>query len=687
MNKEIQKRAEKLKQEIQKHNYNYYVLDNPTISNDMWDSMMRELIDLEEKYPELYDPNSPTKRIGDKVLKSFKKHTHTVRMASLDDKKTKEDMLEWEKRNKRMLNKDFEYYVEYKYDGLSLSLIYENNNLTIGATRGNGKIGEDVTQNIRTIKTIPLSLPSKEILIKRLKEFNLNDIAKYIENNKINKIEVRGEVVLTKQEFFKLNKQQEKENKPIYANPRNVAAGSIRQLDSKITATRKLSFYPWDIVTFLGQKTHSQEHLILEVLGFKSNYKINKICKNIKEVFDFYTEVSKSRDKIDYEIDGLVVRINNNNDYKELGDVAKGPRGATAFKFPAKEAITVVQDIQVQVGRTGILTPVAFLKPVVVGGVTVSRATLHNKEEIKRLGLKINDTVVLIRSGDVIPKIIKVLKEFRTKSAKEFKMPTTCPECNTKVIFEDILVKCPNINCPARNSQQIKHFISKKGFDMKGVGFKLIEKLIDLGLIVDFADLFSLTEGDIKPIERQGEKSAKNIINAIQNSKKIELSRFIFSLGIPLVGEDASVVIAQHLSSNVQTPKDLINTIKDKKIDYWNSIYDFGNKVSKQIYEYFNNPKNIELLNKLNSHGIKFIQKELSSTKLKNKSFLFTGTLSKSREYYQNLVKDNGGTIKNTIVKDLSFLVVGDSPGSKLEKAKKLNISILSEQEFLKLLK
>jgi DNA ligase (NAD+) len=287
----------------------------------------------------------------------------------------------------------------------------------------------------------------------------------------------------------------------------------------------------------------------------------------MEDVFKFYEETSKLRDKLDYEIDGLVIRINNNIDYKELGDVAKGPRGATAFKFPAKEAVTIVQDIQVQVGRTGILTPVAFLKPVVVGGVTVSRATLHNKEEIKRLDLKINDTVVLIRSGDVIPKIIKVLKDFRTGKEKDFKMPTTCPECNTKVIFEDILVKCPNVNCPARNSQQIKHFISKKGFDMKGVGFKLIEKLIDLGLIIDFADLFSLTEGDIKPLERQGEKSAQNIINAIKNSKQIELSKFIFSLGIPLVGEDASVVISQHLS-NIQTPKDLINAIKNKSIDY-----------------------------------------------------------------------------------------------------------------------
>lgn len=441
------------------------------------------------------------------------------------------------------------------------------------------------------------------------------------------------------------------------------------------------------MITNLGQKTHSEEHLIIEALGFKSNYAINKICNNIQEVFDFYEKINKQRDKLDYEIDGLVVRINNNQDYQELGDVAKGPRGAMAYKFPAKEAVTIVEDIKVQVGRTGILTPVAFLKPVVVGGVTVSRSTLHNKEEIKRLDLKINDTVVLIRSGDVIPKITKVLKEFRTNNAKEFKMPKTCPECNTPVVVEDILVKCPNPSCPARTSQQIKHFISKKGFDMKGVGFKLIEKLLDLGLIVDFSDLFSLTKGDIQPLERQGEKSAENIINAIQNSKKIELSKFIFSLGIPLIGEDASVVISQHLSSKVQSPRDLIKEMRNKSIDYWNSIYDFGHKVSSQIYEYFHNDKNIELLNKLDSHGIKFIQKELSSTKLKNQSFLFTGTLSKSREYYQDIVKDNGGTIKNSIVKDLSYLVVGDSPGSKLEKAKKLNIPIIDENEFLKLVK
>jgi len=431
-----------------------------------------------------------------------------------------------------------DFYCEYKFDGLSISTIYKKGEFVLGATRGDGYVGENVTENLKTIKTIPLKL---------FKEVD---------------VEVRGEVILTKKEFERVNKEQERLGLPLYANPRNLAAGSVRQLDSKITASRHLDFIAYKLVTNLGQQTHKDEHEIIESLGFKTTNKDNCYAKNLDKVFQFYDTVEKNRDKLPFEIDGIVIFINNNKIFNLLGDIGKGPRGGIALKFPAREVITMIEDIKVQVGRTGILTPVAFLKPIFIGGAKVSRATLHNKEEIKRLGLKIYDQVVLSRAGDVIPKITKVLDKLRTGKEKDFKMPSRCPVCNTPIIEEDsgVLVKCPNPKCPARNQENLKHFVSKEGFDIKGLGPKLLRKFVDEHLIVDSADLFSLEEGDLKVLERLGEKSSKNIIQAINNSKNITLEKFIVALGIPLVGIEAARGISQKLTKcgSIKTPQDVL---------------------------------------------------------------------------------------------------------------------------------
>ncbi len=417
-------------------------------------------------------------------------------------------------------------------------MIYKKGKFFLGATRGDGQIGEDVTENLKTIKTIPLKL------------FEEVDV------------EVRGEVILSKKEFEKVNKMQEEAGLPLYANPRNLAAGSIRQLDPKITASRHLEFVAYKLVTDLGQKTHEEEHQIIKRLGFKTNNEFNKRIDTLEEVFQYYDNLEKIREKLPFEIDGIVVNVNDNKTFHSLGSIGNGPRGAIAFKFKASEVVSVVEDIEVQVGRTGILTPVAFLKPTLIGGTRVTRATLHNKEEIKRLGLKIGDHVLLIRAGDVIPKIIKVLPKLRTGKEKVFQMPDICPVCETKVEEQEsgILVKCPNIKCPGRSQENLRHFVAKAGFDIKGLGPKLLQKFIDEHLIVDAADLFSLEEGDLKVLERLGEKSSKNIIKSLEEAKEIGLGKFIVALGIPLIGLEGARMILEKFKKygSIRVPKDIL---------------------------------------------------------------------------------------------------------------------------------
>ncbi len=668
---EAKKRIEVLKMEIEKYRYAYHVLNQSLVPDEVLDSLKKELYDLEQQFPEFITPDSPTQRVAGEPLKFFKKVVHKVPMLSLNDAFSEEDMKDWYERIKKIVpDKKIDFYCEYKFDGLAISLEYEKGILKVGSTRGDGKIGEDVTQNLKTIEAIPLKLTK-----------NID-------------VEVRGEVLLTKEEFKRINEEQIKKGEEPFANPRNVAAGSVRQLDPKITASRKLDFYAYELITDLGQKTHEDKHKILKELGFKV-HSGNKRVDSLEEVFDFHKEVERNREKLPFEIDGIVVIVNDIKTYEKLGVVGKAPRGAIAYKFSPKQATTIVKEITVQVGRTGVLTPVAILEPVEVGGVTVSRATLHNKEEIKRLGLKIGDTVIVSRAGDVIPKIEKVLPNLRTGKEKEFKMPSHCPICHTKVEEDEggIIVRCPNKNCPARSIEHFYHFVSKGAFDIKGIGPKVINRFIDEGLIQNIYDLFDLKEGDIAPLERYGEKSAKNIINAIEKSKNITLNRFIYALGIPHIGEENAILLAKYFQEKVKKKEikisDLIKIGTNFKEEELLNIPTIGPKIASSIVNWFQDKKNIILLEKLEEKGINLIPvvSHKEKGKLEGLTFVITGTLfSMTREEAKKRIREEGGEVSESVSKKTDFLVVGENPGSKLEKAKKLNVKIINEEEFLKML-
>ena len=675
MNKnEVQKRIEKLKDLINHHRYLYHVLNKEEISESALDSLKKELFDLEQNFPEFITPDSPTQRVGGKPLGAFKKVEHQETMRSLNDAFSREDMDNWENRNKKLLHGEkIEYYCEPKLDGLAIELIYDKGILKTGATRGDGRIGEDVTQNIKTIEAIPLKLREEKDIIADLKKEGLPF-------RQFNNIVVRGEAIITKKEFEKTNKERVKIDLPPYANPRNLAAGSLRQLDSKITSERNLDADVYDLVTDFGQKTHDEEHRILKVLGFKTNNKYNKLCKNMDEVFDFYAYWQKNREKLPYEIDGLVISINSNEIFNKLGVAGKAPRGAIALKFPLKQSTTIVEDIKIQVGRTGAMTPVAILKPVEINGVVISRATLHNDQEIERLGLKIGDTVVVGRAGDVIPEVIKVFPELRTGKEKNFKMPINCPSCETKLVKpeNEIVWRCPNSNCFSRKMGWFKHFVSRSAFSIDGLGPKIIEKFIEEGLLSDPADLFELKEGDILPLERFADKSAKKIVLNIQSKKEVSFSRFIYSLGIRNVGLKTSFDLALNFKS--------IEEIENASIEELENISDVGPIVAQSIYDWFCLKENREFLNRLKERGVRyFIEKR--SGKLLGKKFVITGTLEKmSRDIAKEKIVFLGGEVSDSISKNIDYLVSGVNPGSKYEKAKTLEIKILKEAEFLKMI-
>jgi len=688
---EAKKRIEKLKKEINYHRYLYHVLDRQEISDAALDSLKNELFKLEQKYPEFITPDSPTQRVGGVPLPEFKKVRHTMRMLSFNDAFSKEDMYDWLDRMRRFLKEErvhFDFYCEPKIDGLAISLVYKNGIFTVGSTRGDGITGEDVTQNLKTVHDIPLRIEKVEskfinklIVTPREKEV-LKKVEKILE--KINparqEIEVRGEIYMEKKDFEALNREQEKRGLPIYANPRNVAAGSIRQLDPKITASRKLRCFVYDIVTPLGFETHEEEHLILRMLGFRTNPH-TRYAKNLDEVFAYHKEWMEKRERLPFEIDGVVVIVNNNSLFDRLGVVGKAPRAAIAFKFPGKEATTQVLDIKVQVGRTGALTPVAVLKPVNVGGVTVSHATLHNEDEIKRLGVKIGDTVIIQRAGDVIPDVVKVLPRLRTGKEKEFKMPKTCPVCGSRVIRPkgEVAYYCTNKNCFARSWRRIIHFTRKPAFNIEGLGPKIIDQLFKNDLISDPADLFALKEGDLLPLERFAEKSAKNLIEAINKSKKIDLARFIYALGIRHVGEETARDLALHFGS--------LEKLMGASFDEINVVPNIGEVVAKSIFNYFRDRNNIKFINKLLRFGVK-IQKPTKAKKvLAGKKFVITGTLkSMSREQAKEKIRNLGGNVSSSVSKKTDFVVCGESPGSKYAKAKKLGIKIIKEKEFLKMI-
>lgn len=685
MDKNVAKqRIEKLKKEIEKYRHAYHVLDKSLISDAALDSLKKELFDLEQAYPQFIAPDSPTQRVGGTPLKEFQKVSHPAPMLSFNDAFSREDMRAWLERLENYLGgkltySDRTFYCELKIDGLAIELRYENGVFVQGSTRGDGLIGEDVTQNLKTVEAIPLRLDPKR--------HPLN----------AKRLVVRGEIFLTKKEFDRINKEQEKKGGKPYANPRNVAAGSVRQLDPKVTASRKLDAFQYDIVTELGQKLHEEEHEMLKECGFKTNMH-NRHAATLDEVFAFHEYWAKHREQLPYEIDGIVVIVNENRVYDNGGVIGKAPRAAIAYKFAAREATTIVEDIQVQVGRTGTLTPVAVLKPVAVSGVTISHATLHNADEIRRLDVRIGDTVIVSRAGDVIPKITKVLKDLRPRSAKAFLMPKKCPVDGSPVVRDamsdgrqGVAYKCSNKNCGARNRENLYHFVSRPAFNIEGLGPKIIDRFLDEGLISDAADIFRLQKGDIEVLERFGEKSAQNIVEEIGAKKRIPLSRFLYSLGILHVGEETSRVLARaisHLQSSISDPRDVLHASLKLTEETLFQVQDIGPVVAKSILEFFSDKRHQELLKRLSDAGVEIIPEKKAKGTLIGKSFVLTGSLeSMSRDEAKEKIRSLGGEVNESVSKKTSYIVSGSDPGSKLEKAKKLGIRVLAEKEFLALLR
>ncbi len=690
--KAARERIEKLKKAINRYRYAYHVLNKSLISDEALDALKKELFDLEQQFPDLVTPDSPTQRVAGKPLKEFKKVRHEKPMVSLNDAFSEEDLRDWLKRLENYLGRTLRlaqgegFYCEHKIDGLAIELIYENGVFVQGSTRGDGLVGEDITQNLKTVEAIPLRLQA-------------SGIKYYVQIPK--RLVVRGEVFLTRKEFERLNRELSKKGEKAYANPRNLAAGTVRQLDPKITASRKLDSFVYDIVVgqnpeekplvSYGARTHEEEHKLLHEWGFKTNPHNRKV-NSLDAVLDFHKEVGKSREKMPYEIDGVVVIVNDNKTFETGGVIGKAPRGAVAFKFSPKEATTVVENIQVQVGRTGALTPVAVLKPVQVGGVTISHATLHNYDEIQRLGIKIGDTVIVSRAGDVIPQITKVLKELRSGKEQEFYMPKVCLVDGSKVVKDGAAYRCSNKNCGARQREFLYHFAA--AFDLMGLGPKIIDRFLDEGLINDAADIFTLQKGDIAVLERFGEKSADNIVEEIAAKKKIPLPRFIQALGILHVGEETSRLLAQKLVSSIKyqvsRPKDVLEQLNNLTIDQLQEIPDIGPAVAQSIHDYFQDKRHQELIKKLDKVGVEItsIKYQASSIKLKDKIFVLTGSLeSMSRDEAKEKIRSLGGEVSESVSKKTSYVVAGAEPGSKMEKAQKLGVKVIDEKEFLNLIK
>ncbi len=665
MNKsEAERRIFELRKQINYHNYLYYVKDAPEISDSEYDVLFKELETLEKQFPELITPDSPTQRITVETAKEFKTKPHSIPMVSLENAFEEADVYSFEDKIRRFLklDKNIDYVVEPKIDGIAIEVVYENGVLTAGITRGDGVTGEDVTANVKTIKSIPLKL---------------------LDENIPELLEVRGEVFLSKEAFRKLNAAQEEQGKPPFANPRNAAAGSLRQLDAKITASRPLDvfFYATGRITGVQIDTQWEFLAFLRGLGLKTNPEI-RLVRSLSEVFEYHKMMSEKRDSLPYEIDGIVIKVNSFELQRELGSTARTPRWALAYKFKPRQAITKVKDIIVTVGRTGTLTPGAVLEPVDISGVTVSRATLHNQDEVDRLDIRVGDYVIVERAGDVIPEVVKVLKERREKDTPRFKIPDRCPVCGAKAVKYDgeVAVRCTGIDCPAQLKEKIKHFCKKDTMNIEGFGDKICEQLVDKGVVKGVEDVFHLKIEDLMKLERMGKKLAQNLLDSIEKAKKTELYRFIYALGIRYVGEVTAKKLVQAFGS--------LENIMKAKYEQLVKVEEVGDVIARSIETFFSEEKNIKAVNKILEAGIEFKKDEKVTGMFTGKKLLFTGSLnSMSRPEAKKLVEAQGGIVKNSVTKDLDYLVVGADPGCKLEEAKKLNVKILDEKEFLNMLK
>jgi len=657
---ELRKKVEKLREEIEYHNYRYYVLDQPEISDAQYDRLMRELERLEGQHPELRTPNSPTRRVGAPPLEEFEIVKHTVPMLSLANAFDETEAKDFDKRVKKFLgtSADVEYVTEPKLDGLAVELVYERGQFVVGSTRGDGVNGENITQNLRTIKTIPLRLIRKEISVPE-------------------RLEVRGEVILQLNKFKELNRKREEMGEPLFANPRNAAAGSVRQLDSKITAGRPLEIYCYGIGEVRGRafKTHWEILQTFSRWGLRTNPNTRR-CKNIHEVIKYYHEINEKRENLPYEIDGIVIKVDHLDLQTRLGEIARSPRWALAFKFQPKQETTKILDIIVQVGRTGALTPVAVMEPVKVGGVEVSRATLHNQDEIDKKDVRVGDTVIIQRAGDVIPEVVQVIESKRTGKEKKFKMPSKCPVCGAEVIREEAIHRCIGLDCSAQLKGRIKHFASKRAMDIEGLGLKLIDQLVDKGLVKDVADIYYITKEQLIELERMADKSAQNIIDAIEASKTKPLSKFLYALGVRHVGETTAEDLARHFPRLDDFPHFSEENLME--------VEGIGPEVAASMHQFFRDKKNKESIERLKKAGVKVIEpKAKGKGKLAGKTFVFTGALkSYGRDEARNLVESMGGMTASSVSKKVDFVVVGEDPGSKFDKAKELGIKTLTEQEF-----
>ncbi|MCF7843719.1 NAD-dependent DNA ligase LigA [Candidatus Gracilibacteria bacterium] len=665
MNKqETKKRIEELRLLLEKHRVLYHVHDTPTISDELYDSLMSELSTLEKNYPEFDSETSPTKRVGGDILPYFEKIKHHTKQWSFDNVFSLQELIDWEDRNITILKKtnimDVPTYVaEMKIDGLKVILTYKDGVLARAATRGDGEVGEDITENIKTVKVIPLSLPDKV------------------------SITVIGEAWMKKKDLEKINTERARQGLALYANTRNLSAGTLRQLDPKVVARRNIQIFAYDIDGG-DYKTQEDELKALESFGFLVN-KDRRHCKTLEEIQKFYDAWVNKREKEDYGIDGLVIKINEKNIWDTLGYTAKSPRGGIAYKFPAEEVATVLRTITLQVGRTGAITPVAELTPVLIAGSVVSRATLHNSDEIKRLDVRIGDTVKLRKAGDVIPEIFGVFKELRPQNAKAFIMPTVCPECNSVLSKEisgkvtSVALYCKNKNCPAKHLEGLVHFVSKKGMNIEELGERTVEIFHDIGLINDFSSIFEIKKTDINGLEGFGEKSAENIITSIQKARNVPLHRFLFSLGIRHLGEQTAKDIAKHFNSF----ESLIKATREELVH----VEGVGEKVADSIIEYFNDVTNTKILSQLLPQlKITNEVKTEGDGKLFNKTFVITGTLpSLSRDGAKDLIEKNGGRVSNSVSGKTSYLLMGENPGSKFEDATKHNVTIISEKKFLEM--
>jgi DNA ligase (NAD+) len=662
------KKLESLRDKIRHHEYRYYALDDPEISDAEFDQLMNQLIKLETEHPDLITPDSPTQRVGGQPREGVVKAAHSSPMLSLDNTYNVEELRDWDRRVHELTGrKDIDYVCELKLDGMSLALIYENGRLVRGITRGDGSVGEDVTLNVRTVRSVPLSI-SKE----KLKASGIPA-----------DFEVRGEMLMPIAAFKKMNEERERQGLSQFANPRNATAGTVRQLDASITAERRLDYFSYMLLK--DGRTYFDRHWktldALDAAGFKVNSS-RKLAKDFDEVWKFIEQQETRREKLPYEIDGIVVKVDRTALQDELGYTGKAPRWAIAYKYAARSGITQIEDILVQVGRTGKLTPVAALKPVPIGGTTVSRATLHNMDEIERLGVKIGDFVEVERGGDVIPKVTRVVEDKQhPRGHKLFHMPEKCPVCGTHVVRSEgeVDYRCVNANCPAKLRETILHFASRGVMNIEGMGDALVNQLTDRGLVKNVADIYKLTKADLLSLERMGDKSAQNVLDEIEASKKLPLERVIYGLGIRMVGERTAQFLAEHFGS--------MDALMDASEEELQNVTEVGPRIATSIVEFFREPSNRKLIDRLRASGLTFTgKKKERGTKLAGKTFVLTGTLTRPRDLVKKALEDAGGRVAGSVSKKTDYVVAGADAGSKLDKANELGIRVISEKEMEKLL-